>query len=160
MKTLHGIWWINISWFACILHQARTQEVGMIQVLANHVSGGAFRWESKVLTTTLSWSLVCLRSGPQWIETEDVHKLEFCGIRIFVRHVNFIWFVFRHLRFLPVRFIWCNSYCTSKIVMKHKQKLDWRSKVSLVLWLLEVYVCWFLDWIERSSRLRSPLSVE
>ena len=76
------------------LRQARPRYLGMMQVLVDYVNGGGYRWESKVLTTTLSWSLVCLRSGPQWIEIEDVHKLEFCGIRTFVRHVNFIWFVF------------------------------------------------------------------
>ena len=50
------------------LHMTYFQEVGMTQILADHVSqtiGMAFGWESRALAITWSWSLTRVWSGPK-----------------------------------------------------------------------------------------------
>ena len=51
--------------------------------------------------------------------------------------------------------------CVDKSTMKHLQKPNWQLDLRLFSYrLLEVHVCWFLNWIHSSYQLCSLLSVE
>ena len=47
------------------LRHAHLQEVGLMQIPKDYVSGMAFGWESKTLVLIWSWPLAYVRSGPK-----------------------------------------------------------------------------------------------
>ena len=54
-----------------------------------------------------------------------------------------------------------NLCCISKSMMEHQKIFEWNMQLCLMyLWLLEVYVCWFLNWIHMSFWLCSTMSVK
>ena len=78
-KSTWILTWRNInngSWFAGKLRQVHLQEVRSTYILTYYVRGTVFGWESRVLTSTWSWSLACVWSGPYVsIEVDEVTKL-------------------------------------------------------------------------------------
>ena len=69
---------------------------------------------------------------------------------------RYIWalirFVLHVLQLLPIRFTLWNLCCISKFMMKHWAKLGVIIRSPLIsLWLLELHLCWFFDWIHKSS---------
>ena len=54
-----------VSWYAGICVNATSKRLGMRGLLAYHVNGTSFGWESRALTCTWSRPLACVWSGPK-----------------------------------------------------------------------------------------------
>ena len=118
------------------------------------------------LTICWSWLLVRVWSGPYCGQFQLHIELGMCGIglgvvsarlKLALRCVGVIWFVFHVLQLLLIRCTQQNSYCISKYMMNVIAKLE---PLTSELRLSDVHVCWFLSWMHRSSQLCSLLSVE
>ena len=48
------------------LHEVHLQEVGLVQIQADHVNCTVFGWELGAFTITWSQPLVCMWSGPKY----------------------------------------------------------------------------------------------